>query len=97
MHLRFEAVQVSVRSFSSRGGVSDLMEEKMFYVKERISDALEVSIDIGKNVYCKCPNCGAEVAVDLDDVCADGNVDLSITSVLCDRCAHMIFGGRRNE
>ena len=69
----------------------------MFYVKERISDALEVSIDIGKNVYCKCPNCGAEVAVDLDDVCADGNVDLSITSVLCDRCAHMIFGGGRNE
>lgn len=66
----------------------------MFYVKGRISEGVEVTIDLDEeNVFCRCPSCGEEVAVDLSDVCASGDVNFRITSVLCDRCARMIFGG----
>lgn len=41
----------------------------MFYVKEQLNDAMEVSIEINdENVFCRCPHCGSEVQVDLADV-----------------------------
>ena len=34
----------------------------MFYVKEPINDAMEVTIEINyENVFCRCPVCGKEV------------------------------------
>ncbi len=41
----------------------------MFYVKERISDAAEVSVEINEeNVFTRCPRCGKEVSVDLAEL-----------------------------
>ncbi len=65
----------------------------MFYVKEQINDALEVSIEINdENVFCRCPHCGLEVQVDLAEVFQDGEIDLFGTAVLCGRCSRKILG-----
>lgn len=59
----------------------------MFYVKERINEGAEISIDItDENVFCRCPLCGREVAVDLEDVLSSGG-GLYGTAVFCERCA----------
>ena len=66
----------------------------MFYVKEQLNDAMEVSIEINdENVFCRCPHCGSEVQVDFADVFADGDVDLFGTAVLCDNCSRKLMGG----
>ena len=45
----------------------------MFYVKEPIHDAMEVTIEINdENVFCRCPVCGREILVDLEEVLGDG-------------------------
>lgn len=60
----------------------------MFYVKEQLTDAMEISIEINdENVYCRCPICGDEVQVNLAEVFADGEIDLLGTSVMCDECS----------
>ncbi|AWW25968.1 hypothetical protein DOZ58_04490 [Acetobacterium sp. KB-1] len=67
----------------------------MFYVKEQLNDAIEVSIEINdENVFCRCPHCGSEVQVDLANVFADGEIDLFGTSVLCDNCSKEWKRGR---
>lgn len=68
----------------------------MFYVKEQLNDAMEVSIEINdENVFCRCPSCGSEVLqVDLAEVFADGDGDLFGTSVLCDSCSRKMMGGK---
>ena len=54
----------------------------MFYVKEKINDVMEVSIEINdENVFCTCPKCGKEVRVDLVEVLKDD--DLLSTQVCC--------------
>jgi len=58
----------------------------MFYVKEQISDTMEVGIAItDKNVYTKCPKCGCEHMVDIAEALADG--DLFGTRVYCEKCS----------
>jgi len=60
----------------------------MFYVKENINDAVEVKVELNdENVFCTCPDCGKEVAVDLSVVFTDGMGDMYGTAVLCDKCA----------
>ena len=67
----------------------------MFYVKEQLNDAMEVSIEINdENVFCCCPHCGSEVQVDLAEVFADGDGDLFGTSVFCDSCSRKLMGGK---
>ncbi len=67
----------------------------MFYVKEQLNGAMEVSIGINdENVFCRCPHCGSEVQVDLVDVFADGEIDLFGTAVLCDSCSRKLMGGK---
>lgn len=67
----------------------------MFYVKEQVNGLSAICIEIDdENVFCRCPHCGAEVQVDLADIFSDGNIDLFSTSVLCDRCAKKVMGGR---
>lgn len=58
----------------------------MFYVKEKINDVMEVSIEINdENVFCTCPKCGKEVRVDLVEVLEEG--DLVSTQVCCNTCS----------
>ena len=59
----------------------------MFYVKEK-TDEIEVKVELNsENVFCACPDCGKEVAVDLSCVFADGLGDMYGTAVLCNECA----------
>lgn len=59
----------------------------MFYIKERLHDGAEIKIEItDENVFCRCPLCGREVAVDLEDVLSSGG-GLYGTSVFCEKCA----------
>ncbi|WP_283673589.1 hypothetical protein [Butyricicoccus sp. Marseille-Q5471] len=63
----------------------------MFYVKEKITDVVEVSIEItDENVFTHCPGCGDEVIVDLAELFSDGECDLYGTSVYCDKCSRKI-------
>ncbi|WP_195445568.1 hypothetical protein [Peptoniphilus harei] len=58
----------------------------MFYVKEKINDSMEVSIEINdESVFCTCPKCGKEVRVDLVEVLEEG--DLVSTQVCCNTCS----------
>ena len=67
----------------------------MFYVKEQLNDAMEVSVEINdENVYCRCPKCGCEVQVYLAEVFADGDIDLFGTAVLCSSCTERMMGGK---
>lgn len=58
----------------------------MFYVKEKINNSMEISIEINdENVICTCPKCGKEVGVDLVEVLEEG--DLVSTQVCCNTCS----------
>ena len=58
----------------------------MFYVKERINDSMEISIEINyENVFCTCSKCGKEVRVDLVEELEEG--DLFSTQVCCNTCS----------
>ncbi|EGQ26738.1 hypothetical protein HMPREF9372_1279 [Sporosarcina newyorkensis 2681] len=60
----------------------------MFYVKEKISPAVDVTVDIhDDNVFCTCPDCGCEVNVDLAQLFLAGEGDLYSTSVYCVDCS----------
>ena len=60
----------------------------MFFVKEKISDTMEVGIQImPDNVYAKCPKCGCDHKVDLNDVFEDEPVDLFGVSIYCEKCS----------
>ena len=59
----------------------------MFYIKDRLYGAIEVTTEIGPdNVFCKCPYCGKEVQVNLSLLMSDGKGDLLSRSVVCDNC-----------
>lgn len=66
----------------------------MFYAKERLNDSMEISIEItDENVFCRCPNCGVEVAVDIGEILSDGESDLFGTAVFCDECGKKVRTG----
>ena len=66
----------------------------MFYVKETMGDAVEVKIAINnENVFCRCPHCGSEVQVNLQDILNDEDSDLFGTAVLCENCTRRMMGG----
>lgn len=71
----------------------------MFYVKEKMNDVMEISIEISdENVFCHCPICGSEVSVDLAEILSDGESDLFATAVFCSECSKKIRdGGKRYE
>ena len=59
----------------------------MFYVKEKLTDIVEVKVELNdENVFCTCPDGGKEVGVDLSCVFADGIGDMYGTAVLCKEC-----------
>ncbi len=66
----------------------------MFYVKAKIGEDSEIKIDItDENVFCRCPKCGGETRVYLDDVLKDENSDLYGTAVFCDECSNKMNHG----
>lgn len=70
----------------------------MFYVKEPINDAMEVTIEINdENVFCRCPVCGKEVLVNLEKVLGDGKDDLFGTAVLCEDCSRELLEVRDGD
>ena len=63
----------------------------MFYVKENINDAMEVTVEINdENVFCHCPRCGAEVPVDLNEFFGDAEFDLFGTAICCTECSRKV-------
>ena len=63
----------------------------MFYVKENINDALEVTVEINdENVFCHCPRCGAEVSVDFNEFFGDAEFDLFGTAICCTECSRKV-------
>lgn len=70
----------------------------MFYVKEPISDTMEITIEINdENVFCRCPVCGKEVLVNLEKVLGDGKGDLFGTAVLCEDCSRELLEVRDGD
>ena len=66
----------------------------MFYVKEKLSDAVEVTVEItDENVFTHCPGCGDEVIIDLAELFSDGESDLYGTAVYCEECSRKIRNG----
>ena len=61
----------------------------MFYVKEKVSDTMEVGIEINdENVFGVCPDCGGETNVDLEELAhANEGLDLFGCAVLCEECS----------
>lgn len=60
----------------------------MFFVKTRIDDNTVLTTKItDENVFTHCPDCGAEVQVDLAELAEDGELDLFGTSVCCPECS----------
>ena len=66
----------------------------MFYVKERLNDSMEISLEItDENVFCYCPSCGTEVSVDIGEILSDGESDLFGTAVFCESSSRNIKTG----
>ena len=60
----------------------------MFFVKTRIDDNTVLTTEItDENVFTHCPDCGAEVQIDLSELAEDGELDLFGTSVCCPECS----------
>jgi len=58
----------------------------MFYVKQNFGYAEVITEITDENVFCRCPDCGSEVQVDLAEVFHDGEGDLFGTTVFCRKC-----------
>ena len=39
------------------------------------------------NIYCRCPDCGREVSVDLSIFQGDEDFDICETELFCDECS----------
>lgn len=60
----------------------------MFYVKTKLNENTAIMIDItDDNVFTKCPDCGNEVQVELDDYVGDEEFELYGSFVFCPECS----------
>lgn len=61
----------------------------MFYVKTPLSASAAIVTEItDENVFTRCPDCGAELRIDLNDVIdEDGQLDLYGMGVCCPECS----------
>jgi len=70
----------------------------MFYIKENLNDTTSISVEINnENVYCRCPQCGAEVPVDLSVFWTAENFDIFNSAVYCDACTQKRLKGVLHE
>ena len=59
----------------------------MYYTKTTIgSTTIETEID-DESVFTRCPGCGKEMRVDLQELFAAGDFDLCGTTILCHECS----------
>lgn len=60
----------------------------MFYVKTQLDANSAIVTEItDENVFTRCPDCGCEISVDLNDITGDGQLDLYVLSVCCPECS----------
>ena len=60
----------------------------MFYVKTRINEETDLTTDITEeNVFTRCPDCGAELRVDLPELASDKDFDLYGIGICCPACS----------
>lgn len=60
----------------------------MFYIKTQLNDDAMLEVDItDTNVFCRCPLCGSEVPVDLNDFTGDADFDITTSGVACAKCS----------
>ena len=70
----------------------------MFYIKENLNDTTSISVEINnENVYCRCPQCSAEVPVDLSIFWTAENFDIFSSAVYCDACTQLCRNRRENR
>jgi hypothetical protein len=70
----------------------------LFFIKEYLGNQSELITYITEdNVFCTCPNCGADVQVDLASVIECANYDLENTAVWCDDCAKEWLKGKSGD
>ncbi len=66
--------------------------------KENLNDTTSISVEINnENVYCRCPQCGAEVPVDLSVFWTAENFDIFSSAVYCDACTLKRLKGALHE
>ncbi len=66
----------------------------MFYVKTQLNDDAMLEVDITEtNVFCRCPLCGSEVPVDLDDFTGDEEFSVYSSEVACAKCSKKLMAG----
>ena len=66
----------------------------MFYVKTQLNDDAMLEVDItDTNVFCRCPLCGSEVPVDLNDFTGDADFNVITSGVACARCSRKYLEG----
>ena len=60
----------------------------MYYVKSKLADGCEINIDItDENVFTRCPNCGAEIPIDIVEESQIDGFDLCGTVCYCHECS----------
>lgn len=60
----------------------------MFYVKTQLDANSAIVTEItDENVFTRCPDCGCEISVDLNDLTGDGQLDLYGLGVCCPECS----------
>ena len=60
----------------------------MFYAKKKLPNGRTIKTELtGANVFNRCPDCGREIAVDIERLLRDEESDLLSTAVLCPECA----------
>lgn len=71
----------------------------MFYVKSKFDENTTLLTEItDENVFTRCPDCGQEVSVDLNDVIDDeGQLDLFGTGVCCAECSRKRWNAASNS
>ena len=53
-----------------------------------------IEVDItDTNVFCRCPFCGQEVPVDLDDFTGDEDFTVAGSEVACEKCSRKFLAG----
>lgn len=71
----------------------------MFYVKSQLDESTTLLTEItDENVFTRCPDCGQEVSVGLNDVIDDeGQLDLFGTGVCCAECSRKRWNAASNS
>ena len=67
----------------------------MFYVKSQLDESTTLLTEItDENVFTRCPDCGQEVSVVIDD---EGQLDLFGVGVCCTECSRKRWNAASNS